>query len=335
MTAALALTAAIFVGIALVLLIELAIRRVVLDRRVRRYAAAVRRVRPIAILMVEGEDGERPVLSADDQAVLADVLGRYSRQLTGGADRRVAEYFRGSDAFAQSLRQLDSRRMWRRATGAYRLGDMGCDEAAPALLAALGDKHRTVRAAAARSLGRLKIAEAAKPLVEALVSGQVPNGVAGTALVELGPAALPELRALAEHSDHQLRSTAITLLGLVGDSGDSALAVRCLEDPSAEVRAAAAEALARIGGPPAEDALRNALDDRIPFVRAGAAVALGVIGSRAAVPRLLEIARTDGFQPARSAAQAVARISPMTLATAAEEPGAGPHLHQAADLSAL
>jgi hypothetical protein len=335
MTSALALTTTVFVGIAAVLLVLLAIRRIVLDRRVRRYAAAVRRVRPVAILLVEGENGDRPVLSAGDQAVLAEVLGRYSRQLTGGADRRVAEYFRGSDALEQSLRELGSRRMWRRATAAFRLGDMGCEEVAPALLAALDDKQRTVRAAAARSLGRLNVVEAAKPLVEALVSGRVPNGVAGVALVGLGPSAVPELRALAEHPSHRLRATAIALLGLVGDSGDSPLAVRCLGDPSAEVRAAAADALARIGGPPAEGALRSALDDRIPFVRASAAVALGVIGSRAALPRLLELARTDDFRPARSSAQAVARISPMTLAKAAEEPGAGPHLHQAADLSAL
>ena len=335
MTSALTLTTIVFVGVALALLVFLTIRRIVLDRRGRRYAAAVRRLRPIAILLVEGENGERPVLSAGDQAVLAEVLGRYSRQLTGGAGIRVAEYFRGSDALAGSLRELGSRRMWRRATAAYRLGDMGCEEAAPALLAALDDKHRTVRAAAARSLGRLKVVEAAKPLVEALVSGRVPNGVAGEALVELGPGAVPELRAIAEHPDDRLRATAIALIGLVGDSADSPLAVRCLGNPSAEVRAAAADTLTRIGGPPAEDALRSTLDDRIPFVRASAAVALGVIGSRSAVPRLLEMARSDAFRPARAAAQAVARISPKTLAAAAEEPEAGPHLHQAADLSVL
>ena len=302
MTSALAFSAIVFVGISLVLLIVLAIRRVVLDRRGRRHAAAVRRLRPIAISMVEGEDAEPPALSTDDQAVLAEILGRYSRQLTGGADRRVAEYFRGSEALAQSLRELGSRRVSRRATAAYRLGDMGCEEAGPALLAALDDKHRTVRAAAARSLGRLEVAEAAKPLVEALVSGRVPNGVAGEALVELGPAAVPELRAIAEHPSPRLRATAIALLGLIGDSADSPLAVRSLRNPSAEVRAAAADTLARIGGPRAEDALRTALDDRIPFVRASAAVALGVIGTGAAVPRLLEIARTDGFEPARAAA---------------------------------
>lgn len=335
MTSALTLTAIVFIGIALVLLVTLTIRRIILNRRGRRYAGAVRRVRPIAILMIEGENQERPELSPDDQAVLADILGRYSRQITGGAEERVAEYFRGSAALAQALRELRSRRAWKRAAAAYRLGDMGCDEAGPPLLAALGDGNRTVRAAAARSLGRLKVVDAAKPLVEALVSGQVPNGVAGEALVGLCPAALPELRAIAEHPRHQLRATAIALLGLVGGSADQSLVVRSLQDPSAEVRAAAAETLTRIGGPPAESALRSTLDDRIPFVRAGAAAALGAIGSREALPRLLEMARADGFRPARAAAQAVARISPKVLAEAAEEPEAGPHLHEAADLSAL
>ena len=335
MASLLVLTALVFVAIALVLLITLVIRRVILTRRGRRHAAAVKRVRPIAISMLEGEEFERPVLSPGDQKVLADVLGRYARQLTGAAEGRVAEYFSGSDALAQSQRELHLRRAWRRAAAAYRLGDMGCEVAAPALLAALDDKNRTVRAAAARSLGRLKIADAAKPLVEALVSGRVPNGVAGEALVELGPAAVPELRAITEHPSFRLRATAVSLLGLVGGSADSPLVVRSLGDPSADVRSAAAGALARIGGPAAESALRSTLDDRIPFVREGAAVALGAIGSREPLPRLLEMARSDAFRPARAAAQAVARISPVALAAAAEEPDAGPHLYEAADLSAL
>ncbi len=331
----LALTAFVFVAISIVLLITLAVRRFLLDRRARLYAAAEQRVRPIAIVLLEGEGGERPVLSPGDQTVLADVLGRYARQLTGAAGSRVAEYFRGGDALARSQREIGSRRAWRRAAAAYRLGDMGCEEAAPTLRQALDDTNRTVRAAAARSLGRLGILDAAKPLIEALVSGSVPNGVAGQAFVELGPAAVPELRAIAEHQSYRLRATAIALLGLVGDTADSPLAVRSLGDPSADVRAAAAGTLARIGGPAAEPALHSALDDRIHFVRAEAAVALGVIRSRAALPRLLEMARTDRFRPARAAAQAVARISPKELAAAAAEPGAGPHLHEAADLSAL
>jgi HEAT repeat protein len=335
MTPALGVAALVFVGIALVLLIVLAIRRVVLDRGEREYLAALRRVRPIAIVLVDSDSQEHPQLPPDDQAVLADVLSRYARQLTGAAEERIADYFLGSGALARAQKELRARRAWKRAAAAYRLGDMGRPEVAPALLAALEDKDRSVRAAAARSLGRLRIVDAAKPLVEALVSGRVPNGVAGQALVTLGPVAVPELREITEHPSYRLRATAMTLLGLVGGSTDSPLAVDRLGDPSAGVRAAAALSLARIGGPAAEPALLAALEDRIPFVRAGAAVAVGSIRSRAALPRLLEMARTDAFSPARAAARAAAQISPKELAAAAAEPDAGPHLHEAADLSVL
>jgi HEAT repeat protein len=324
-----------FFALSLLLLVTLVIRRTVLARRGREYAAAEKRVRPIAIALVEGESAEAPELSSADDAVLADILGRFSRKLTGAADERIADYFRDSAALAGARRDLRSRRTWRRAAAAYRLGDMACPEVAPDLLGALDDPKRTVRAAATRSLGRLGIAEAAKPIVEAVVSRRVPNGVAGEALVDLGPAALPELRSMAENADSRVRTTAITLIGLVGDSTDSALAVAALEDPSADVRAAAARTLGRIGSAAAEPALRSSLEDRIPFVRAEAAASLGVIGSTAAVPRLLEIARTDRFRPARAAAQAIARIAPSQLATAAAVPDAGPHLRQAADLLAV
>jgi HEAT repeat protein len=327
--------AIVFVAVSLLLLVTLAIRRIVLARRGREYAAAEKRVRPIAIALVEGESGDAPELSSADDAVLADMLGRFSRKLTGAAEARIADYFRDNAALAGALRDLRSRRTWRRAAAAYRLGDMACPEVAPELLRALDDPKRTVRAAATRSLGRLGVADAATPIVEALVSRRVPNGVAGEALVELGPAAIPELRSMAGNASGRVRTTAITLIGLVGDSTDSALAVAALEDPSADVRAAAASTLGRIGSAAAEPALRSSLDDRIHFVRAEAAASLGVIGSTAAVPRLLEIARTDRFRPARAAAQALARIAPSQLAAAAAVPDAGPHLRQAADLLAI
>src|SRR5262249_17819405 len=161
------------------------------------------------------------------------------------------------------------------------------------------------------------------------------NEVAGQALIELGADVVPELRRIAGHPDWQIRAAAVTLLGLVGDSGDSPVAVQALRDASADVRRRAAEALGRIGSSDAQEALRAALHDRVHFVRAAAAESLGVIGSRAAGPELLEVARTDEFRPAHAAAQALARIDPGGLAAAAAEPGAGPHLHEAADLRAL
>ena len=75
MAPALADTAIAFVGISLVLLCTLATRRMLLGRRARVYAATERRVRPIAIEMLEAEGSDRPQLSSREQAVLAEVLG--------------------------------------------------------------------------------------------------------------------------------------------------------------------------------------------------------------------------------------------------------------------
>lgn len=335
MVRGLIIIALVFVAAALVLLVLLVVRRSVLARRDRRYAEAERRVRPLAIALIEGEQEELPPLSPTDQAVLADVLGRYSRKLTGEAEVRIAAYFSGKAAVDSAVRDLRARRTWRRAAAAYRLGDMANPDVAAALLSALDDRKREVRAAAARSIGRLGIVDAALPLVEALVSRRVPSGVAGEALVELGPAAVPELRRIAEHPEPQIRAAAVRLIGLVSDSRDAPLAVGALEDPAADVRWAAAEALGRIGGAAADPPLRAALADRVHFVRAAVAAALGALRSDAALPQLLELARTDRFRPARAAAQAVARIAPSDLAAAAGEPGAGPHLHEAADRQAL
>ena len=333
MTVLLALTA-ILLAIAVGMLSTLAIRRLVLARRDRRVAAAERRVRPIAIELIEGV-AQPPELPPGDQAALAKVIGRYSRIVSGETTERIAAYFRDGCGLDAGLAALHSRREWRRATAAYALGDMACVDAVPALLDALQDRSAVVRTAAVRSLGRLRRPEAALPLVESLVAHRVPRGLAGSALLEFGVAAVPELHRIAAHDDAPVRSIAMTVLGLVGDSGDADRAIEALRDPAAEVRAAAARALGRIGTPAAEPALRAALDDRVHFVRAEAAASLGAINARPALPQLLTIARTDRFRPARAAARAVAAIDPAALRAAAVEPGAGAHLHEAADLAAI
>jgi HEAT repeat protein len=336
MAEALVVLTEVFLAAVGLLLVTLVWRRVALGRGERRVREAERRVRPVAIALVEGEGGETAGLSTREQAVLADVLSRYARKLTGDADARIGAYFHDSQALRSALRELHARRMYRRAAAAFRLGDMYCpDEATQPLLAALDDPRREVRAAAARSLGRLRVVAAVLPVVEALVQRRVPNGIAGEALLELGTDARPELGRIAAHEDPSVRATAITLLGLVGDSGDSHIAAAALRDPSADVRRAAAEALGRIGTFSDEEALRAALDDRMHFVRAEAAATLGVIDAPEALPRLVEIARTDRFRPARAAARAVARIDPKLLTRVATAPDAGPHLHEAADLLAV
>ncbi|HWB08675.1 MAG TPA: HEAT repeat domain-containing protein [Pirellulales bacterium] len=88
-----------------------------------------------------------------------------------------------------------------------------------------------------------------------------------------------------------VRETAADALARIGDAAVPAL-IDTLHDPDQEVRAQAAQALARMGGKaaPAVDALIQALDDPNEEVRRGAARALGQIGPEAgeAVPALIK-----------------------------------------------
>ena len=106
MTRTLVVIALVFLAAVLVLLLVLVSRRVVLARRERRHDESERRVRPLAIALVEDGAPEVPELSSADQAVLAEVLGRYSRQLRGEANTRIAAYFHDSVALREALSDL-------------------------------------------------------------------------------------------------------------------------------------------------------------------------------------------------------------------------------------
>lgn len=331
----LAISALVLAALSVLFVALLVGRRVSLARAERRREADVARLLPLALELVEGERTQPPKLSRRDQVTLASVLGSYARVLRGDARENIGAYFRGSAALRYELSALGSRRPWRRATAAYVLGDMSSSSAVPALLEALGDDSRDVRTSAARSLGRLGAAEAVEPIVHALAGRSVPRSVAGQALLELGGPALPELRRLLDDGDAPTRAIAAELLGLIGGAAEGAMLLQGLVDASAEVRAKAARALGRVGAGTAAAGLRVALDDRVPFVRVAAARALGELGDRDAVPRLLELAADERFEVAQAGAQAVLAIDPGAVARAAAAPGAGPHLHEAADLAAI
>lgn len=332
MLEALGIAALVLGVLSTVFLVALVVRRFALRREELRREALDRRLRPLALALVDGNEVDGEELSAEERALLAETIGRLSRSLAGEARVRIGAFFSGTEAFAAEVRALRDRRAWRRATAAYRLGDMACSDAAPALMRRLADRDADVRAAAARSLGRLGAGDAAGPLVEALVQGTVPRAIAFRAVLDVGPAALPGVRRAARDEDPTIRAAAIELLGWIGDAADDQLLIGAVDDPSSEVRARAAGALGRLASADGADALAGALDDRIYYVRLHAARALGTVGQQSAVPRLLQQACEDRFEAARAAADAVAQIDPAALLAAAAQPDAGPHLHEAADL---
>lgn len=299
--------------------------------RERRRRDAVERLRPAAMELVDTDDALAPSLTGMDADVFADLLVHYSRLLRGEAEGRIAGYFEASGTVDRYRRRLRSRRERLRVDAAYRLGDLASVTAVPDLVAALDDRSPDVRAAAVRSLGQLAATDAVEELIEAGVTGKVPQAVVCAALIETGPVAVPHLVDLLDDDNPHARACVLDLIGQLGSAADADKLPRLLRDMSAEVRAAAAGALGRLGAGPGRDALIVHLQDRVPFVRSAAAQALGQIGGQAAATALLEVARHDEFDPAAQAAQALARIDPALVLAAVEEPDAGPYLREAAD----
>ena len=149
------------------------------------------------------------------------------------------------------------------------------DPRAPGLLvAALQDSDAEVQAAAAQSLGGLKVAAAADPLIE-LLRKPVNEGQS-----LLGKAAQAELR----------KNVAIAL-GQIGDARAVDALIAALGDPADEVRMWSARSLGEIKDPRATEALVLLVNDRNNAVRREALIALGKIKEPRAVGALIEAMR--------------------------------------------
>jgi HEAT repeat protein len=320
------------------MLAVLVTRRWELGRSARRRDQAEDRLRLVALELIDsdGADAQPPAnLRAEEKEALADLLGRYARTVRGAAHERIVDYFTAEGTIAREVSVLAGPApAWRRATAAFRLGDIGDGAVAPALIVALRDADRDVRIAAVRSLGRLRATEAGPDLVAAAAERRAPDALVRWALLQIGVAMLPELGNLLSSSDQRERAAAVQLIGLLGGPSDAGEVQERLRDSALQVRVQAARALGRLGGEHQVPALLDALEDRIPEVRAAAATSLGYLRDRRALPALGEHAVHDLFDVARECARAVARIDPAVAAAQARGTGSD-HLREAVDLAGI
>jgi HEAT repeats len=132
------------------------------------------------------------------------------------------------------------------------LGNLRYERAIPLLLASLSDPHEYVRSNAARALGDMRVAAAAKPLTE-LLKKETNGGVIQQTSLALGllrySDAVPALKAAAKHEDVQTRMWVLQAIGGLGAKGDVAFLARfLLDDPSSSVQTSAAQAIEQITG---------------------------------------------------------------------------------------
>ncbi|MDX6548363.1 MAG: hypothetical protein QOG33_1913 [Gaiellales bacterium] len=321
MLASLALTA-----LSVLLSLVLLGRRLRSVRRHNAAASAMSWVEPVALGLL---DGDPPVgVDPELEPALAKSLSRLAPMLTGDTRAAIAEYFESSGAIDRAGRRLADPRGHVRAATAAQLGDMCSEQAVLPLLQALHDRDQDVRLAAARSLGRLRTKRAASPLLHSLVHRHVPSAVATGALLAIGTATLPGIRALLAHSQPSARADGVELLGLLGSPADSLLVTERLADEHAPVRTRACQALRRLGASDAKSAVETALTDRDPSVRQAAAEALGQLGDRTSSAGLIHAAQTDLPDVARSAAESLARLAPGLAGRIAGSRNASPHLRR-------
>lgn len=191
------------------------------------------------------------------------------------------------------------------------------------LLAALDDADAGVRAAAAAALGARGFAAAAPALVHRLEAAAAEDearddegelGALTRALATLVERAADPgvhdrtvqlLAQRLEGAPEPVRLALASVLGRIGRPSDAGLVEWLLKDPSAGVRRAAVQALARLEHGEASEPLRLALADESPGVRIAAARALGHSASPRALADLERLADDEDPRVRAAALRAV------------------------------
>ena len=201
-----------------------------------------------------------------------------------------------------------------RAAAATALGSLGSapQAAVSALVVSVVDSDASVRESAVSALGRMgPDAQAAVPVLISALRDSEANvrGSAGYALSRVSGSALSTLTKVLKDAALEIR---ISAAHVIGDMGAAAVAAgpdlgEVLKDPEPEVRAAASEALWRIG-PAVVPTLLEALRDPEVETRNAAIDALWKIGP-AAVPSLIEVLTDHQADVRKSAADALSKVS--------------------------
>ncbi len=199
---------------------------------------------------------------------------------------------------------------WRRRNALVALGRMRAPEVIPALSHALEDHHAETRMAAVRGLGRLGLPEAAVPILEKVVQGEldIPHTPLQNALLSCcrwRPGILvPYLRKAKDDT----RAVLARVLGEIatGDLDEDLLLLAY--DPLPDVRAAAARALGEARLALALSALGTLATDTEWFVRLRAVVSLGQLQHPRTIPVLVELLCDKNRYVRLRSAMALARL---------------------------
>ena len=222
---------------------------------------------------------------------------------------------------------------WTRWALVHVIGASAKKVAVDAMLVELENPSYVVRRRAAESLGGFKERRVVDPLIPVLENRDEMKSVRAAAAVSLGVlkderASTALLTALSDENA-EIRLKAATALGNLKDAKAVAQLSEIVENPLEPdtVRDAAVAALGNIGDKSAEDVLIRALDIRVGDISKNAIVALGKLESETAIPKLIAIledkqialnASTDALAKASARTKAATALGEIGGARAAE-----------------
>ena len=252
--------------------------------------------------------------SSFDLTVLEGILLDHLQRVRGIEHKRLAQAMEQLGLVDTYLETLESRRWWRRAGAAEKLGLSENTRSIQALSLALDDETSEVRLRAATALGQLGGSASVRKLVRAL---DEPNHWStirvADILIRMGHKAIDDLIEAFPELSLQAQLAVLDIVGRVRPVAAAPWLIKQLASETPDVRARAAHALGSIGDPNLASHLLAALEDPEWPVRAMAAKALGQMRVAQAIRQLSHALRDSQWWVRHNAALALRAIGPRGL----------------------
>ena len=252
--------------------------------------------------------------SSSDRAVIEQILLDHIQRVRGIERERMSRAMEQLGFVDTYLEGLESRRWWRRAKSAEKLGLAASKRAVPSLSRVLDDEMPEVRLRAAKALGQLGGVASARKLVRAL---NEPNRWStirvADILIGMGHKSIDVVIEAFAGLTREGQLAVLDIVGRVRPLSATPWLIERAKDESTDIRARACHALGSIGDPNVSDELIAAMDDDEWPVRAMAAKALGRMSVVKAIPNLARALRDQQWWVRHNAARALRDIGPRGL----------------------
>lgn len=244
-----------------------------------------------------------------DRRVVAETLLDFIQRVRGIERDRLGLALDSLGYVDRWLAGLDSRRWWKRADCAEKLGLAVARRAAPELPRLLRDEVPEVRLRAAKALGAVGGQAAVSPLVHALADASRWSTIrVADILATMGPTVTAELAHAFPGLPLAARLAALDVVGRIKSPDSVPWLVKRLGDPESDVRARAAHAIGEIGDPIAAKSLAALLRDPEWPVRAMAAKSIGRLRHAEAASPLCDALRDREWWVRANAGDALRKL---------------------------